>query len=262
MTTIEQPIGFAYEGIRSFCRMPMCFDLSALEEKTFLPVGAVKEVTSDFELICGTNRDLIKEVEKGEFREDLFARINLWTFYLPGLRDRPEDIEPNIEYELEEFEKKTGSHVKFNKEARERFLFFATSPQAKWSANFRDLNAAITRMATLAPAGRINLETVEEEIGRLTTAWAMFAPGDDHTLGDIFTPAQLAEIDPFERAQLSYVIKVCWESRSLSDAGRKLFTFSREKKKRPNDADRLRKYLARFDIDWQTLQDVSFSRRV
>jgi transcriptional regulatory protein RtcR len=75
--------------------------LRAVEEKRFLPVGADEEVASNFQLIAGTNRDLFAAVEAGTFREDLLARINLWTFELPGLRERLEDLEPNVQYELE-----------------------------------------------------------------------------------------------------------------------------------------------------------------
>jgi len=75
--------------------------LRAIEDKTFFPVGSDKEVHSDFQLIAGTNRDLSGRIVSGQFREDLLARINLWTFQLPGLRERPEDIEPNLEFELE-----------------------------------------------------------------------------------------------------------------------------------------------------------------
>lgn len=63
--------------------------LKAIEEKRFFPVGADKEVESDFQLIAGTNRDLRSDVAEGRFREDLFARINLWTYNLPGLAQRP-----------------------------------------------------------------------------------------------------------------------------------------------------------------------------
>src|SRR4029079_9293184 len=70
--------------------------LRALEEKLFLPLGADKETGSDFMLIAGTNKDLNTAVHRGQFRDDLLARINLWTFRLPGLRERLEDIEPNI----------------------------------------------------------------------------------------------------------------------------------------------------------------------
>jgi len=77
--------------------------LRALEEKRFLPFGGDREVSSNFQLIAGTNRDLQIAVRDGRFREDLLARTNLWTFRLPGLCQRPEDIEPNLDYELEQF---------------------------------------------------------------------------------------------------------------------------------------------------------------
>src|SRR5580698_11287391 len=80
--------------------------LRALEEKTFLPLGSDDEAHSDFQLIAGTNRDLFAAVRQGRFREDLLARINLWTFSLPGLKNRSEDIEPNLDFELDRFAEK------------------------------------------------------------------------------------------------------------------------------------------------------------
>ncbi|HOO57152.1 MAG TPA: RNA repair transcriptional activator RtcR [bacterium] len=228
--------------------------LRALEEKVFVPLGADNEVRSDFQLICGTNRDLAEEVANKRFREDLLARINMWTFYMPGLKDRTEDIEPNLQYELDQFEQHNGIHVMFNKEARERFMAFASSPAAKWKANFRDLNGAIARMATLSTGGRITLDDVDEEIENLMRSWrepaAISTTSEllDSILGD-----RLEKIDPFDQAQLSYVVQVCKESSTLSDAGRKLYSISRNRKKNTNDADRLRKYLARFDIDWKDI---------
>lgn len=62
--------------------------------------------------------------------------------------------------------------------------------------------------------------------------------------------ARAAELDLFDRAQLERVLDVCRTSVSLSEAGRTLFAVSRQSKKQPNDADRLRKYLARFGLDW------------
>jgi transcriptional regulatory protein RtcR len=134
--------------------------LRAVEEKRFLPLGSDHEVASSFQLICGTNRDLPADVVAGRFREDLLSRINLWTFRLPGLKDRPEDILPNLHYELDQFARTTGIHVTFNREAATRFLDFAASSETLWAANFRDLNGAVVRMATLAPGGRITVEEV------------------------------------------------------------------------------------------------------
>ncbi len=229
--------------------------LRALEEKSFFPLGGDREVKSDFQLIAGTNRDLALMVRDGRFREDLLSRIYLWTFRMPGLRERVEDIEPNLEYEIEQFAQRNGTLVTFSREARARFLKFAVSTDARWQGNFRDLNGAITRMATLAPGGRISAQVVEEEIERLRTAWD--APGSNNgneLLERLLGAERIEEIDLFDRMQLASVIGVCREHRSLSEAGRELFGSSRERKKTANDADRLRKYLARFGLQWGDIQ--------
>ncbi len=227
--------------------------LKAVEEKRFLPVGSDNEVHSDFQLIAGTNRDLSGEVAAGRFREDLYARINLWTYELPGLVDRPEDIEPNITYLLTRVSEENGQMVRFNKEARERYMRFAMSAQATWPGNFRDLSASVTRMATLAEAGGINDAVVGDEITRLERQWRHWrrpeqAKGPD--LAEVIGADAEARLDLFDALQLASVIDVCRQSRTLSDAGRRLFGVSREAKSKPNDADRLKKYLARFGLDW------------
>ncbi len=230
--------------------------LRALEEKTFLPMGSDKESKSDFQLIAGTNRDLFAAVREGRFREDLLARINLWTFVLPGLRARPEDIEPNLQFELDQYAERTGNRVTFSKEARQRFLGFALSGGAAWKGNFRDLNAAVARMATLSMGGRISVEIVDEEIGRLTAAWAdPRGFSADEMLRELMGAEALEAVDGFDRVQLAHVVEVCRQSRTISEAGRTLFSASRGRKATANDADRLRKYLSRFGVEWGMLHE-------
>lgn len=226
--------------------------LRAVEEKRFLPVGSDQEVASNFLLVAGTNRDLIGEVRAGRFREDLLARINLWTFQLPALRDRREDIEPNLEYELAHFANRTNRVVQFNREARAAFLHFAMSAQARWPGNFRDLSASVTRMATLSRNGRISVEGVEQEVRRLSSAWAIPDPEQSSVGFSDHVRRTLESLDDFDRIQLEHVLRTCAASASLSDAGRKLFAVSRSRKQSSNDADRLRKYLARFGQDWES----------
>ena len=229
--------------------------LRALEEKTFLPLGSDREAHSDFQLIAGTNRDLLSDVREGRFREDLLCRINLWTFTLPGLRLRPEDIEPNLQFELDQFAQRTSHRVTLSKEARQAFLDSALASSAKWTGNFRDLNAAVVRMATLAQGGRISVEIVEEEVERLKTTWAALEEHEksDDLLSEFLSKKAIEEIDLFDRIQLAHVIRVCCDSRSMSDAGRQLFGVSRRRKASTNDSDRLRKYLNRFGIDWEQI---------
>ena len=229
--------------------------LRAIEEKRFLPVGSDKEAESEFQLICGTNRNLQIDVGNSRFREDLLSRINLWTFHMPGLSERPEDIEPNLTYELDRFAERNNMHVTFNKEARIKFLTFATSTTALWSANFRDLSGAVTRMATLAPGGRITKDVVQEEILRLKALWNN-AETDISTkrLNDVIGNEKAEQLDRFEKVQLADVLKVCRESKSMSEAGRKIFAVSRKNKRKTNDSDRLRKYLAKYYIKWNDIQ--------
>lgn len=227
--------------------------LRAIEDKLFLPVGADKEIGSDFQLIAGTNRDLARCVADGTFREDLFARLNLWTFELPGLAERREDIAPNLDYELDRHAEREGERVTFNREARERYLDFAVSPAARWPGNFRDLAGSITRMATFSPKGRIDVDGVAAEIARLRRLWSGVGRESD-SLDTLLSTEALSSIDPFDRVQLAFVVETCRASRSLSDAGRTLFAASREKRASTNDADRLRKYLGRFGLDWEAVR--------
>jgi transcriptional regulatory protein RtcR len=229
--------------------------LRALEEGTFLPVGSDTAVKAKFHLIAGTNRDLRKEVTAGNFREDLLARIDLWTFELPGLADRHEDIEPNLDYELRKFSGMEGRAATFNKEARDNFLRFAQLPDSLWKGNFRDLNASVTRMATLAERGRIRVDDVSAEVTRLQQAWrgGEVSKACEIDLSEALGDKKLAETDPFDQVQLAYVIGVCRQSRTLSEAGREVFRESRKKRKIANDADRLKKYLAKFGLSFADL---------
>ena len=229
--------------------------LRALEDKTFLPVGSDRPVKSDFQVIAGTNRDLRKAVVEGRFREDLLSRIQLWTFSLPALCERREDIAPNLDYELRRFAETEGRQISFNKEARDAFLRFAESQETPWHCNFRDFNAAIIRMGTLAQRGRIRIEDVEEEINRLRESWQRPQSPAAQTvdLSEIFDPEKLGALDPFDRVQLAYVISVCQRSKSLSDAGREIFAASRKNRSITNDSDRLKKYLAKWGLDFQTI---------
>ena len=226
--------------------------LKAIEEKRFAPMGSDKEIESDFQLIAGTNRDLRLAVDAGRFRDDLLARINLWVFELPALRERREDIEPNIDYELERYARENDINVRFNAEARRAYQRFASSSNATWNGNFRELSASIMRMATLAEGGRITVDVVEDEIARLQNTWQ---PKRPPSALDTLLPAKaLDDLDLFDRLQLDAVIETCRGCATLAEAGRKLFAASRTRRRAVNDSDRLKKYLARFDLDWASLR--------
>ena len=110
-------------------------------------------------------------------------------------------------------------------------------------------------MATLAQGGRISIGIVEEEIERLKATWAALEQheGPADSLSQLLSVKAIDKIDLFDRIQLAHVIQICRDSRSMSEAGRRLFDASRTRKTSINDADRLRKYLGRFGIDWNQI---------
>ena len=231
--------------------------LKAIEEKHFYPVGSDKEVHSSFQLIAGTNRDLRREIRAGRFREDLFARINIWNYPLPALADRREDIEPNIEHQLALASQELGRATRFNKEALSAYLAFAHSNEARWRGNFRDLAASIMRLATLAPQGRIQTEQVAAEIERLKWLWAEETDSDDllhkgssEKADNYPDKIDWENLDLFDRLQLQNVIDECRKHQNMAQAGRVLFHVSRNSRAKTNDSDRLRKYLQKFGLEW------------
>lgn len=223
--------------------------LQALETGRFCPVGSESEVSVRLHLIASASLDSDALVRSGRLRPDLYARLSQWQFHLPPLRERREDIEALLLHLTAESERHLGRKTGFNADALARYLRFATDPGAQWPGNLRDLQASCGRMSVLAERGRVTLAMVEDEIRILTAQWrAGDADPDSTLLSDVL--ADPAALDVFDRVQLAAVIRACRQANSLSAAGRALFAASRAEKSSQNDADRLRKYLARFGLDW------------
>ena len=162
------------------------------------------------------------------------ARIDLGPFRQAGLTERHEDIEPNLDYELEQYAGRTGRKVTMNQEAPTPISRLCTSGRAIWKANFRDLGGAVTRMTTLAPGGRIDVDIVTGEIERLQTTWSTSTMTDaDRILSENLSPEELVTLNRFDHVQLAEVLHICRESKSLSAAGRELFNQSRLQKNLP-----------------------------
>lgn len=230
--------------------------VKVLEEKQYYPIGSEKPMRCDFQLIATTSTDLAQSVQKGQFRRDLWVRISTWTYALPSLKDRKEDFEPNIHYELSKYSNAHGKKSTFNKEAYQKYLNFCLSDLALWSSNFRDLTASIYRLCTLAPGGRIRTPEVQMEIERLQYFWNnTILDTKQDILASVLSKNEIDTLDLFDQIQLAGVIAVCQQENTLSAAGRKLFSNTRTKKKMANDADRLSKFLQRFNLSWQTIKN-------
>jgi transcriptional regulatory protein RtcR len=223
--------------------------LKALESKAFYPVGSDELVRSDFQLIAGTNQNLAQGVSDRRFRDDLLARIDGWTFALPSLVERPEDLEPNLDFEIARQSESMGVRITWAPKAKEKYLNFAHQKSSLWTRNFRDLSSSVMRLATLASQGTIGVELVAEETHRLQTTWQKTENSTPmaNLVSEVLGP-RAAALDLFDAQQLGEVLQVCRTHHSLSEAGRALFGVSRTKRSSQNDADRLRKYLGKFDI--------------
>jgi len=120
--------------------------LRALDEQRFLPVGASHPVLVDVRVIAATNKDLEEEIARGNFREDLFYRLNVIPFYVPPLRERKEDIPLLVKEFLEEFGQQYGRpHVEMTEEA------VSALRQYHWPGNVRELRNLIERVLILNP---------------------------------------------------------------------------------------------------------------
>lgn len=232
--------------------------LRAIEEKRFLPLGSDEPKESNFQLIAGTNADLRELVRRGLFREDLLARLEHWSYTLPGLRDRLEDIEPNIDFELSKISARRKEKIEFTLEGRRRFLAFATSAEALWQRNFRDLNRAVDRMTTLAARGRITVAIVEEEIDVLKQMWSGGSQQMNRSLvNEVLSLNRREMFDEIDLVQLEFVIGVCRSCPSLAEAGRRLYAKSITRKNSKNDSDRVSKLLKRFGLTWSDVRGTS-----
>jgi two-component system nitrogen regulation response regulator NtrX len=120
--------------------------LRALDEQRFLPVGATQPLHVDVRVIAATNKDLGEEIARGNFREDLFYRLNVIPFFVPPLRDRKEDIPLLVKEFLQEFGQQYGRpHVEMHPDALD------TLRQYNWPGNVRELRNLVERVLILNP---------------------------------------------------------------------------------------------------------------
>ncbi len=120
--------------------------LRALQEKEVRPVGATHAVSISARVLAATNRDLIAMVAQGQFRKDLYFRLNVVNLKIPPLRDRREDIPLFAEYFLERVQKESGKPHRFSEESLRLMMEY------DWPGNVRELQHAVERTWRCPPA--------------------------------------------------------------------------------------------------------------
>jgi len=133
--------------------------LRALQEKTIQPIGSTKQIPVNVRIITATNDDLVNSVSNGDFRQDLYHRVNEFKIQLPPLRDRGDDLELFITH----FITLSNQELKRNVQS--------ISPQAKkvlqqydWPGNLRELRNVIKRMVLLTTSSTAGIETLPDEM--------------------------------------------------------------------------------------------------
>jgi DNA-binding NtrC family response regulator len=124
--------------------------LRVLEEKMIRRVGGEKEIMVDFRLVAATNKDLEKSIESGEFRADLYYRLNVFTITIPPLRERPSDIPLLAEHFLAKYARTTNKRIEgVSPEAMDKLMSYS------WPGNVRELENAIERAVVVCKSGAV-----------------------------------------------------------------------------------------------------------
>jgi two-component system response regulator FlrC len=135
--------------------------LRVLQEREFQRLGSTRTLKANVRVIAATNRDLKKALERGDFREDLFYRLQVFDIKLPPLRARPTDILPLSEAFLEQIGRTFGRPPSgLTRDAKEALMHY------EWPGNVRELRNALERAAILCEGGLITTEHLSLDNGR------------------------------------------------------------------------------------------------
>ena len=139
--------------------------LRALQERKIRPVGSTKEIDIDIRLVCATNENLAQRVAEGNFREDLYHRVNEFTIYMPELKDRGADIFLFADLFIKHANKELNRNVEgLDSKAKERIAAY------NWPGNLRELNNVMKRATLLASGRYIGVTELEQSMAALKAA--------------------------------------------------------------------------------------------
>ncbi|MFO7568683.1 MAG: sigma-54 dependent transcriptional regulator [Smithellaceae bacterium] len=175
--------------------------LRVLQEQEFERVGGLKTIKVDVRIIAATNKNLLKSVQDGSFREDLYYRLNVFPINVPPLRERKDDILPLVDYFIEKFNKKLDLAIGGADDAVREMLL-----RHPWPGNIRELENLIERMMLLAKGDRLSADEVPLEFQTALSANAGGATSDDAK------PFKDAMRDHIENVEKQMILKYLEES--------------------------------------------------
>ena len=174
--------------------------LRALQEHTVRPVGSDREVPFDARIISATHRDLESRVTEGEFREDLYYRLNVLQIRLPGLRERGSDVLLLAGHALAKIAQRTGKPVRgIAPEAARKLLEY------DWPGNVRELVNAMERAVALAEYDEVTVADLPEKIQAFRPSQIVVSTDD---------PSELLPLDEIERRYILRVIEAVGGNRT------------------------------------------------
>lgn len=150
--------------------------LKAIQEKKITRIGSVTPVSVDFRLIAATNRNLDEAIERGEFREDLFYRLNVIPIHIPSLDERPEDIEPLVNHFLDIYNKLYSKNIALTPDS------IKLLEEMHWPGNIRELENYIERLIILSQTEIITPSMLNEPAGFSTESDAQQENESAYTL--------------------------------------------------------------------------------
>ncbi len=175
--------------------------LHVIQEQKFERVGGLQTVTVDVRLVTATNKNLLQAVKEGNFREDLYYRLNVFPIHLPPLRERREDIDPLTDYFLDKFNKKLKREITgIDPDVREFFNNY------NWPGNIRELENIIERLVLLAGSDTITIEDIPQEIRYTATG---DTAGDLSQSGKSFKELIKSRTETIEKDIIKRVLEEC-----------------------------------------------------
>ncbi len=191
--------------------------LRVIQEQEFERVGGLQTIKVDVRLVTATNRDLLQEVREGNFREDLYYRLNVLPINLPPLRERKDDIERLARYFLDSFNKKLGREIRqIDPQVMKLFTDY------HWPGNIRELENLMERLVLLASGDTITPDNMPPEI-QLS---AMTGPDGSITeSGETPRDILKSKTEELEKTMIMKILEEC--NLNISKAAQKL-GFSRK----------------------------------